>query len=1687
MKKRVLAMLLCVCLMVGMLPITASATNSQQTAAVNYILSLEGKAHDVDGTGYDCVDLAKMYFRDIGGRSPKSIVIAANYAKTSYDHTLPDGWIRKYYSNGYRPQPGDVAVWSGNPGHVALIYAVHNGSKYTIDCMEQNSSTQQKAKPHTGYDASKPICYIVPTFNQHSHSYNASTHKCSCGQFDPNYLSTGSESGLYEVVNGTYLRTAPYAAATDGQRYLNTGTKVTVTGSVVNKDNQRWYKVSYGGSNGFLKASDAGVYVEPFTANIQIALEKTTMRQGEDNNLIGTVSANRDEYPIIASKATAPSEDQYVYASFTGSRSINLKSSAANTNLDFTKLKPGTYTFEIAAAEEPETYDWKRSNLVTLTVLPSTATPKASIVAVEGGKNISFSCETAGADIYYTTNGATPSASSSKYTSTLFFDTTVNLRAVAIKNGTKSSEFSQTVTVNPAAAPSIYTEYTADGTRITIESESGSKIYYSLGGDYHQYTAPLTVTSETEVSAFAEKLGCTRSETVTESATVALPECPSFSSPVNGAKIAQKQPITVSWNRIYNASFYTLNVYKNGTLSDSIETAETTYIYVAEEAANYSFRVQAKNVIGMSDFSSEVGIASMAPVTVSFTDWDATVIWSQTVDYNTAYDDIQKPTDPERRGYTFLYWGNRYYSNITEDLTIQACYKINTYKVTFLDQNGNRIGSQQTVEYDCSAKKPDVSNLSLPTGFALLGWNVQAEAADSNCDFTHVDSNMTVKAVVGWGEPELPIVAEIISAQRDDDQSNGNYEVTVQLTNHPDAFTTALLRVSLKTAEGKMVKTESRTVGLKASETSDFSFTINYSGTATQAEAVVLGYNGDYLTGSAYSEADASNITVISDYVYGDWTEWSTEIPTEQADREIETETRYRYKVKKTTSSSKQTLEGWEYDGYERTAWGAEQTSYSNPNNSSYNVWTTTEQYISSYTHHWVYYNYHSADQKTVSTKYLSGTPYYGEYDLKIQLTISNGTLNGKQGYKYYHDNGEYGGNTVRGYYYGVYYLKEYDSPNYSTRTVWHYQKPVYTYYFHQISDWSAEQLSPVTVGTSISGGSVYEVESTTYYRYRDKNVPVTTDISGIEDTSGKFYTLNGTLPVQGDCDLVGKLATVMVYKGKNSDPNESQLQYVGQTTIGTGNSYSLRFKTKDVPSIATGDFVVCLGAQGSTGLINVGIISAPKSTYSVNYYDINGNRIGETQIVEEGCDADAPVAPAVEGYSFVAWSETGRNIHGDLDITAIYVPITYAVVFVDWQNGTAAPYALPYGTSLTEYAESLVPSAAGYDFLYWDALHDGQNSVTGNMVISAIYEPEKYTVNFYDGKDSNKKLVSSQQVMYGESAQLPDVPTYENRVFIAWDTSNPWWDVTGNVDVCALTAYALTAEEPVSNLGDFAVGMADTLELSAGENALIYYTTDGTNPIGRNATLYVAGIPLTDTTEVRAVAVEDGKNDSEVIVVEFYYDEGFDGEFYEDIRTIETYEPIVKASDNVELTLGINNNPGLLGSLFFIDCDTSVFYLDCVESGEYAYTPGEIASDGMFVVAPYENGWKVLFFGSEAITGDGSLFSLKLRVNPDAMSGTYPITVSYSAENMLGTDYLEKEVSCESVISGTAVRGDINGDGEMTLADVVMILRHVVGLDVLSGLTALNAADVNNDGSINVVDALRLARYIAGLESSLR
>ena len=67
--------------------------------------------------------------------------------------------------------------------------------------------------------------------------------------------------------------------------------------------------------------------------------------------------------------------------------------------------------------------------------------------------------------------------------------------------------------------------------------------------------------------------------------------------------------------------------------------------------------------------------------------------------------------------------------------------------------------------------------------------------------------------------------------------------------------------------------------------------------------------------------------------------------------------------------------------------------------------------------------------------------------------------------------------------------------------------------------------------------------------------------------------------------------------------------------------------------------------------------------THTVAFYDIHGDQIGETQEVEHGSPAVAPVPPVVDGKIFLRWDTDFESVTQDLSIHAIY---TDAVVELD-------------------------------------------------------------------------------------------------------------------------------------------------------------------------------------------------------------------------------------------------------------------------------------------------------------------------------------------------------------------------------------------------------------------------------------
>lgn len=120
---------------------------------------------------------------------------------------------------------------------------------------------------------------------------------------------------------------------------------------------------------------------------------------------------------------------------------------------------------------------------------------------------------------------------------------------------------------------------------------------------------------------------------------------------------------------------------------------------------------------------------------------------------------------------------------------------------------------------------------------------------------------------------------------------------------------------------------------------------------------------------------------------------------------------------------------------------------------------------------------------------------------------------------------------------------------------------------------------------------------------------------------------------------------------------------------------------------------------------------------------------------------------------------------------------------------------------------------------------------------------------------------------------------------------------------------------------------------------------------------------------------------------------------------------------------------------------------------------------------------------GQTISPGTGSIADIFFDVDPGAAAGDYLLTLPESRALVVGPPAYEYcDVTANGVFTVYSyVVGDVNGDGQINVLDVLAVINHILGIQPLSG-DALLRADCNGDGDINVLDALGIVNVILGI-----
>ncbi|MBE6538029.1 MAG: hypothetical protein E7671_01005 [Ruminococcaceae bacterium] len=120
-------------------------------------------------------------------------------------------------------------------------------------------------------------------------------------------------------------------------------------------------------------------------------------------------------------------------------------------------------------------YYYKNNNMEQV----KSVTANVATGEVEAGTKVTLTTDTAGATIYYTLNGSTPTVLSTVYTGPITVNSTVTITAIAAKNGMITS------------APVSF-KYIVDGTSITLKADAADIKYMDGRGDKFEPTADAT-------------------------------------------------------------------------------------------------------------------------------------------------------------------------------------------------------------------------------------------------------------------------------------------------------------------------------------------------------------------------------------------------------------------------------------------------------------------------------------------------------------------------------------------------------------------------------------------------------------------------------------------------------------------------------------------------------------------------------------------------------------------------------------------------------------------------------------------------------------------------------------------------------------------------------------------------------------------------------------------------------------------------------------------------------------------------------------------------------------------------------------------------------------------------------------------------------------------------------------------
>jgi Legume lectin domain/Chitobiase/beta-hexosaminidase C-terminal domain/Bacterial lectin len=206
-------------------------------------------------------------------------------------------------------------------------------------------------------------------------------------------------------------------------------------------------------------------------------------------------------------------------------------------------------------------------------------------------QTVTISDSTSGATIYYTTNGTTPTASSTKYTGAISVGATETLEAIAIETGYSNSPVATAAYIINSALPApVFSPaagtYTATQSVTISDAVSGTTIYYTTNGTTPtaystKYSGAISVSTTETLEAIAVATSHTNSPVATSAYTI------STGGPSNTSSGITAGSLSLNGGAIVNGGVLQLT---NGGTGEARTAWFTTKVSVKSFTIDFTFQ-----------------------------------------------------------------------------------------------------------------------------------------------------------------------------------------------------------------------------------------------------------------------------------------------------------------------------------------------------------------------------------------------------------------------------------------------------------------------------------------------------------------------------------------------------------------------------------------------------------------------------------------------------------------------------------------------------------------------------------------------------------------------------------------------------------------------------------------------------------------------------------------------------------------------------------------------------------------------------------------------------------------------------------------------------------------------------------------------------------------------------------------